>query len=1073
MAIRVDDIVVSDKNIIIMHDGRQLIAGISKDTKQTNSLDYNCLSFEDGSTVYSLFDADDFTIRTSILTGGSTTKSVCSDTHETFYMPNPESYAGITQFYDSAYSVCNKTNDVFSYDCETTRSSSEVLSSDTSIVRYSPLTAYDNMGDYYIQPDVAITNDMWCQYMFEYPLSRSYYNFGSFSSDSKPTIYSDCYALKNHLDETYSVNSYTVQSGNAVHEHFRTYYGIGQSGDSIYLVYRNNQNGSSTVIDYKPTEDKTISTRIISSEILKTGYMPNYTATLSAETIFVGSSPYSDFTNGEIITSKVGKFDYIKQPHDNSFILAVYYNNNNTTLYFIPRNSTDSSIRTMTIEGEQLKSDEIVQFENSIVIPTSKHGIIVVKDYLYDITTGSTNSFSTSPFTYSKIGSPNSDNLVVLDENSEYSNFKLFYNNLNILAATATKTVSNTNYRICILSTTTSSDTGKNYSIGELFMLAGTPGLTAFNDKECSVNSNANILFDYSSYAIDDIYIGSYTFVQFSGYGLAKCHVDDIFANNDFVHMTTTGPSNRTTDDSIVAIEVRFNTLSYGGDLKNKLRTMSDFIGNSSTNGVIYGSPALVVTYRDADNYINSTSLLPISEERDLIVENLFNGSESPSAYAEQRCIDKFSFMKDCPIENSCAVNVKTFRTNTINHDSAISLVKWNTVNGKYNSSSTYEKPSDSIGGLHLQYCGTCSEVLITGRKDSTSGGFYSTIYEYPHPCYGNLKTAGTGLPIFEGELDDSMTIGDISIVNNYVVVSNYCVKSMTPSEQTIDNVIKDSGKTYAYQTGKYPSGGYVVTNFFTGEKSTITDLYDSVLKISNIESGKSSADARYNYEYLWHIKPTSSIEFYPASEEGVAWRPYYSGKHVDGIHYYNGYYYIILSDSKTKTNNTLSYDVIETRTLFSEQDYSSLPLGKYVSGIKFFDDNVCVEYSTSSTHEVKWFKQGHSSNKSNMIVATEANVDNNSSINRGVLSLYNDTSEQVVARYDNVEVVKSLNKFMSNVCHKSNIFSIRIEDLGLDESQYLSDYQKTKLKTWFKNKITNIVNLTKPANTQLFDVEL
>lgn len=1077
MAIRVDDIVVSNKNIIILHGGHQLVAGLGKTNNGENSCEYNSFICTDGSVVHNLFDVSDFTIRTSILTGGSSVKSMDLEAHEVFYMPNPSSYAGITQFYDSAYSICDNTSEAFSYNCNMSRSESETITSDTSIVRYSPLTAYDNISDYYIQPDVAITNEKGCQYLFEYPFERYYYDFGSAISNSNPTIYSDCYALKTHLDETYSVNSYTIRDGNAAHENLRTYYGIGNSGDSIYLVYRNNQSGTSVVSNYKPTEDKTIHKRIITSEISKIGYMPNYTATLSANTIFTGANPYSDFASGSIATSRIGIYDYIKQPKDNSFLLTVYVNQeeNNTALYFIPNNSTDSAIRSMIVADENLKDDDFIQLDNSIVITTNKHGMIVVKSSVYDISTGEYNSFSTSPFGYSKVGSPDSDNFIILDSDSEYSGFNAFYNGKDILAVTATKTTSAISTRMCLFSTDTISEDEKSYTIGELFMIAGTPGLTALDEAKCNVADGFNVLFDYSSIENDDLFVGSYAFVQFSDYGLAKVYVDDIFSEDDFVHMTTTGPTNRLSkDDSIIATDVRFNVLSYESALKDKMRTVSNFVGNSSTNGVIYGSPSLNVTYRDSNNnYLNSSSLLPISEERSQIVENLFNGSESPSAYAECRCIDRFKYIKDCPIEKSCAVSVKSFKANTINHDAAISLVKWNTTNGLYNSEISYDTNSSSIGGLHLQYCGTCSEVLVTGRKDSVSGSFYSTIYEYPHPCYGNLKTAGTGLPIFEGELDDSMSIGDISVINNYVVVTNYCVKSMSPTYTTQDDSIKQCGKTYSYQTGSYPSGGYVVTNFFAADSSTVPNLYDSELKVSNVDLKNPNSDAMYNYEYLWHIKPSIDIEFYPESKDYETWRPYYSGKHVDSIQFHNGYYYIVLSDSNIKTKDTYSYDVIETQTLFSEKPYTKLEKGKYVSGMKFFDDNVCVEYCYDGIKEVKWFKQGYSSNKSNMLLATTDGLTDITSVNRAELSLHDTTTDSVVTRFDNVEVIKSLNRFTSNVCHKSNIFSIRVEDLGLDESDYLTDYQKSKLKTWFKNKITKIVDMTKPANTQLLDVEL
>ena len=54
---------------------------------------------------------------------------------------------------------------------------------------------------------------------------------------------------------------------------------------------------------------------------------------------------------------------------------------------------------------------------------------------------------------------------------------------------------------------------------------------------------------------------------------------------------------------------------------------------------------------------------------------------------------------------------------------------------------------------------------------------------------------------------------------------------------------------------------------------------------------------------------------------------------------------------------------------------------------------------------------------------------------------------------------------------HKSNLFSVKVEDLGLDESPFLSDSQKKSVRIWMRNKIMDIVDELKPAHTEIFDV--
>ena len=74
---------------------------------------------------------------------------------------------------------------------------------------------------------------------------------------------------------------------------------------------------------------------------------------------------------------------------------------------------------------------------------------------------------------------------------------------------------------------------------------------------------------------------------------------------------------------------------------------------------------------------------------------------------------------------------------------------------------------------------------------------------------------------------------------------------------------------------------------------------------------------------------------------------------------------------------------------------------------------------------------------------------------------------------YDNVEAIYSLNRFTSQNIHKSNLFSIRIDGLGIEESPYLTDEQKRQLSVWIRNHVTDIVDGMKPAQTELFDVIL
>lgn len=78
---------------------------------------------------------------------------------------------------------------------------------------------------------------------------------------------------------------------------------------------------------------------------------------------------------------------------------------------------------------------------------------------------------------------------------------------------------------------------------------------------------------------------------------------------------------------------------------------------------------------------------------------------------------------------------------------------------------------------------------------------------------------------------------------------------------------------------------------------------------------------------------------------------------------------------------------------------------------------------------------------------------------------------------YQMVEVVKNINKFESSIKHKSNVFSVVVENTNLAEDNSDSrDEEIEKLKEHMRNSISQFVRDTcrgiTPAHTQLFDVQ-
>ena len=125
---------------------------------------------------------------------------------------------------------------------------------------------------------------------------------------------------------------------------------------------------------------------------------------------------------------------------------------------------------------------------------------------------------------------------------------------------------------------------------------------------------------------------------------------------------------------------------------------------------------------------------------------------------------------------------------------------------------------SSSGATYHLVYSGICTEVYVETTidnesvSDRTEKRYKSTIYQYPHPCYGRLATAGTHLPIFDGALSGEDNTNTCRIINGYFVCMNYNVGRVyahTPEE--VKESVRVSLSPVPIDT--YPSGGYVVTD--------------------------------------------------------------------------------------------------------------------------------------------------------------------------------------------------------------------------------------------------------------------
>ncbi len=81
-----------------------------------------------------------------------------------------------------------------------------------------------------------------------------------------------------------------------------------------------------------------------------------------------------------------------------------------------------------------------------------------------------------------------------------------------------------------------------------------------------------------------------------------------------------------------------------------------------------------------------------------------------------------------------------------------------------------------------------------------------------------------------------------------------------------------------------------------------------------------------------------------------------------------------------------------------------------------------------------------------------------------------NTTDIDVLANYETAESVNSINRLgAGSNSIKSNLFSISISNLGLDNNKALSESDKGRIYQWIRERVNRIAERLAPANTQLF----
>lgn len=87
------------------------------------------------------------------------------------------------------------------------------------------------------------------------------------------------------------------------------------------------------------------------------------------------------------------------------------------------------------------------------------------------------------------------------------------------------------------------------------------------------------------------------------------------------------------------------------------------------------------------------------------------------------------------------------------------------------------------------------------------------------------------------------------------------------------------------------------------------------------------------------------------------------------------------------------------------------------------------------------------------------------------ILDIDAEVKHSDMLHHQKVEVINSINRFLSTNKHKANAYSIRLHNMNLDEVTENKDVQD-KIKMDIENSIRNLVKYLTPAHTQLIEVQ-
>lgn len=262
-------------------------------------------------------------------------------------------------------------------------------------------------------------------------------------------------------------------------------------------------------------------------------------------------------------------------------------------------------------------------------------------------------------------------------------------------------------------------------------------------------------------------------------------------------------------------------------------------------------------------------------------------------------------------------------------------------------------------------------------------------------------------------------------------------------------------------------SGDIFSTSYTTKTEMPIdTYVYSSLDKItSSPYASTGTVCGEYTAIPLYDL---SGVRFNFINECPLEFK--YSGYNVDST---SAYSYIFADSVNAKNNYNYNYSVesIVTSSVNISAVNAELRNAREYYNIGTTGDLLYMIYKTNK-HYASPSSVSLSSNITNVTFGMNPTsaFATSGSIIKIPMSTMTSLSSNIYEQYDNVETIYSINRIKEPITHKSNLYSINIQNANINSSD-LTDVDKTTLKRNLSNIMENMIKNISPANTQLFKI--